>query len=264
MRKNLFVLAMAALLLAVPKVNVFADETCNHNWVQDDYEAPTCEDDGEVWYYCTECDDYKKEVLQATGVHTWSEWETYGNLCEDGTWVRECSGCYKTETKERKADETQHVWSEWEVWSEPDCRNDGKEERECENCYKSEYKSIPSEPDLHNWSEWWTYEYPTVFENGTSKRECYACGIVETENIDKLTPTLTLSDKSKTLKVGKTFRLMAKQYSDGDYVKKYTSSNKKVVTVDISGNVKAKSKGTAKITVKMKSGIKAVCKIKVK
>lgn len=44
----------------------------------------------------------------------------------------------------------------------------------------------------------------------------------------------------------------------------WTSSNKKVATVDKNGKVKALKKGTATITVKTASGKKAACKITVK
>ena len=44
----------------------------------------------------------------------------------------------------------------------------------------------------------------------------------------------------------------------------WKSSNKKVVTVDKNGVIKAVKKGTATITVKTSGGEKAVCKITVK
>ena len=44
----------------------------------------------------------------------------------------------------------------------------------------------------------------------------------------------------------------------------WTSSNKKVASVDKNGKVKALKKGTATITVKTTSGKKATCKITVK
>ena len=50
----------------------------------------------------------------------------------------------------------------------------------------------------------------------------------------------------------------------GDSIKSWASSNKKIVTVDKNGKIKAGTKtGTAKITVTLKSGKKATLKVKV-
>ena len=52
--------------------------------------------------------------------------------------------------------------------------------------------------------------------------------------------------------------------ANGDSVKSWTSSNKKIVTVDKNGVIKAgKKKGTAKVTVTLQSGKKATLKVKV-
>ena len=83
----------------------------------------------------------------------------------------------------------------------------------------------------------------------------------------KKAPTkITLNAKTKTLKVGKKFTVKVKKYKPSkaaSYTLKFTSSNKKVVSVDAKGVVKAKKKGTAKITVKAYNGKKATVKIKV-
>lgn len=51
--------------------------------------------------------------------------------------------------------------------------------------------------------------------------------------------------------------------ASGDAVKNWKTSKKKVVSITKSGKIKAKKKGTAKITVNLKSGKKAICTIKV-
>lgn len=76
-----------------------------------------------------------------------------------------------------------------------------------------------------------------------------------------------LNKKSKTLKVGKTYQLKATVKPTNATIKDVTfkSSNKKVATVDSTGKVTAKKKGTATITVTTKDGkFTATCKIKVK
>lgn len=51
--------------------------------------------------------------------------------------------------------------------------------------------------------------------------------------------------------------------ANGDTIKTWISSKKKVVTVDKKGVIKAQKKGNAKITVTLKSGKKATVKVKV-
>ncbi len=79
--------------------------------------------------------------------------------------------------------------------------------------------------------------------------------------------SVKLNKKSKTLKVGKTYQLKAKVKPKNATITDVTfkSSNKKVATVDSTGKVTAKKKGTTVITVTTKDGkYTATCKIKVK
>lgn len=239
--------------------------TGNHNFVLDKSlsDEPTCEKDGMNWYECTVCDDYKKEVIPATGEHKWSEWKSDGYLCEDGKYTRHCEWCEKEEVKERKGDGS-HVWTEWEVYEKPDCLNEGKEERKCLNCYEYEYRAIPVDKSNHIWSEWTSIKGATALSKGIAERECYICKTTEQKEIPKLKAVLKLSVNRKNIKVGKTFKIVIKEYAKGDKVSSYSSNNKKVATVDKKGKVSAKKKGTANITVKMKSGCKAVLKVTVK
>ncbi|MBO5488698.1 MAG: Ig-like domain-containing protein [Eubacterium sp.] len=82
---------------------------------------------------------------------------------------------------------------------------------------------------------------------------------------------VTLNRKKLSLKKGKTYKLKATVKATTKAAQtaakkklKWSSSNKKVVTVTKSGKIKAKKKGTAKITVKYSSKIKATCKVTVK
>lgn len=77
--------------------------------------------------------------------------------------------------------------------------------------------------------------------------------------------TVKLTKTSGTVKVGKTLQIKIKStFPKDDKVKSYKSSNKKVATVDKNGKVTGKKKGTANITVTMKSGAKATFKVTVK
>lgn len=226
---------------------------CNHVWVEDTsmYRAPTCKQEGVRWYDCKECYDSKTETIPAnTGVHNWSEWEADGELCKSGKWTRHCKDCYLEETKIREGDGS-HLWSEWEISDDPDCLNEGEKYRKCYKCYEYEYEEIPSSSKKHSWSSWsWLYS-----KNGGTGRKCYTCGKVQNVN---------LNIYKKTMRTNKSFVLKIKKRAYGDKVVKFQSSNKKVAVVNKKGKVVAKKRGNATITVKMKSGCKAKCKITVK
>lgn len=86
-------------------------------------------------------------------------------------------------------------------------------------------------------------------------------------NISRLeTPKwIRLNKKKVTLKKGKTYRIKY-TLSEGSYTSKVTfkSSKKSVATVTGGGKVKARKKGTAKITIRTQNGKKAVLTVKVK
>ncbi|MCR4674338.1 MAG: Ig-like domain-containing protein, partial [Lachnospiraceae bacterium] len=78
-------------------------------------------------------------------------------------------------------------------------------------------------------------------------------------------PKVKLRKSSGTVKVKKTLQIQIKSmYPSDDEVKSYKSSNKKVAKVNKDGTVLGVKKGTATITVTMKSGAKATFKVKVK
>lgn len=169
-----------------------------------------------------------------------------------------CSDYYETDIPA-----TGHKYSAWKILIDSSCASKGIKDRYCIYCYKNQQKAIPINPKAHSWSQWLTAKTVLFTKNGIKiKKEdpvktCYQCGI-------KIKAKVTLSHKKKTLKKGKSFYLRAKKITKGDKISKYTTSNKKVAIVNKKGKVVAKKKGTAKITLKMKSGCKAVCKVTVK
>lgn len=140
----------------------------------------------------------------------------------------------------------------------------------------------------HQWSDWTVVRNATTAMEGEKQRSCVHCKQVEKQSIPKLrpaatpTPVITLtpvitpkpvttqkpvitpkpavapkpsaaSSTAFTIKRGKTANVKA---SASWKNKKYSSSNKKVATVDKKGKVKAVGSGIAKITVK--SGTKKI------
>jgi len=81
--------------------------------------------------------------------------------------------------------------------------------------------------------------------------------------VKKAPKKVSLNISKKTLKVGGTYQLKAKLPSGTASAIKWTSSDKKVATVDMNGLVTAKKKGTVKITARTFNGKKATCKVTV-
>lgn len=128
------------------------------------------------------------------------------------------------------------------------------------------FKQIPYEvvEKEHKWSDWKTTVKQTVFKDGHKHRTCSVCGRTENTVLARLKPTIKINMKTIPLKVKKTTtKFKVSGLASGDYVKSYKSSNKKIFTVTKKGKIKAKKKGTAKLTVTLASGKKATAKVKV-
>lgn len=53
------------LILTLCAFPALADEECpegEHDWVLDNYDAPTCYEEGLAGYYCSKCGDWKREI----------------------------------------------------------------------------------------------------------------------------------------------------------------------------------------------------------
>jgi len=154
-----------------------------------------------------------------------------------------------------------HAWDSGKIENKPTCTKSGKKKFTCLNCKTSYTETVPYTG--HSYSEWAITKKPTIFKNGTQTRKCINCRKKENKTIAKLKSSVSIK-KKVTVKAGRTIQLKITKKSKGDKISKFTSSNKKVVTVNSKGKVTAKKKGKAKITVKMKSGCKATCTVTVK
>ena len=187
------------------------------------------------------------EIIIADG-HIWGSGkiDKKATCTENGKIKYTCSHCKNTKTEYIPA--TGHDYTKWRVTSKPDCVSDGTRSRRCKKCSVNSIERIPSTPNKHNWSRWQSVK-------NYAERDCKICGKKQ---------NMKISHSKKTLNKKKSFNLKVKKCIKGDRVLKYTSSNKKVATVNKKGKVTAKKEGKAKITVKMKSGCKATCIVTVK
>ena len=194
--------------------------------------------------------------------HIWSPWRTYGLYgCESsGYRSRHCYGCNARQDEDIPA--PGHVWSVyWDIMT-PTCVNSGSKTRRCLECNGKESFEIPPTGN-HIYETWAIIKEPTVFREGVRKRRCGGCDLYQTEYIEKLKADVTL--KYKTLKIRKgaiSTKLKVKKKAKGDRVASWTSSKKKIATVNKkNGKITTKRKGVTYIYVKMKSGASAKCKI---
>lgn len=156
-----------------------------------------------------------------------------------------------------------HTYGGWTTIQSASCGISGSRSRECIHCNYVQTESIPALN--HNFSSWKTTSKATIFKSGRLQRICANCNRVETSTSPKLKSKVTLKKKNLSLNNGKTYTLKIKTKSQGDKVLKWTTSKSKIATVSKkTGKIKAKKKGTTYITVKMKSGATAKCKVRVK
>ncbi len=134
----------------------------------------------------------------------------------------------------------------------------------CQVCGYEKMETIPVIAHTHKYT-WKTTAKATVFRPAKQEGTCSLCGKKQTRNYgSKLKATIKLNVSSLTLRRKQTTTKVKVSMAYGDSIKSWASSNKKIVTVDKNGKIKAGTKtGTAKITVTLKSGKKATLKVKV-
>lgn len=130
-----------------------------------------------------------------------------------------------------------------------------------ENKMKYQYINT-NDTHEHKWDKGKITKEPTCFAKGTKTYTCSVCGSKKTVQIAKLTPAIKPNVNSISLNKSEvTTKLKVSGLVKGDYVKSWTSSNKKIVTITGKSNgtctIKAGTKtGTAKITITLASGLK--------
>lgn len=118
----------------------------------------------------------------------------------------------------------------------------------------------------HLYSQFETTKKATVSKEGEKKSTCFYCGNYKTSKIGTIKPTIKLSSTSKTIREKHSFKLKVSNLAYGDSISSVKVSSKKIATIKRKGNtitITGKKTGKTNITIKLKSGKKATCKIKV-
>ena len=120
----------------------------------------------------------------------------------------------------------------------------------------------------HTYGAWKTVKAATVFSTGKRESTCKSCGQKKSQTIAKLKPTIKLSATKKTLGRNKSYTLSITGLAKGDAVKSVYSNKTAIATVNKAKTnqykITGKKKGTATVTVVLKSGKKATCTVTVK
>ena len=141
------------------------------------------------------------------------------------------------------------------------CTVEGVKTLECSKCHTAKTETIPK--TSHSYGAWQTTREATVFAQGAQVRTCRRCRASETRTLAKLKPFIKLNAKTIPLKVKQSTTAVKVTMEKGDSIASWKSSNKKIATVNSKGKITGKKAGTAKITVTLKSGVKAAIKVKV-
>ena len=229
----------------------------------------TCTEDGLKIYTCKACGETKEEVLKATGhQHTELRNEKKATCAEEGytgdTYCTDCGELIK------KGSVTEKAGHNWEVTSEEKatCEKDGSKTYTCADCKGTKTETISATG--HKFDSWKTVKAQSIYSGTVQERICNACGKKETRVIgSKLKPVLKVNASSLKLKRKQsTKKFVVSRLAKGDFVKTWTSSNKKIVKISGSKNgtctIKAGNKtGKAKITITLASGLKKTINVTV-
>ena len=119
----------------------------------------------------------------------------------------------------------------------------------------------------HTYGDWKVTKEATVWAAGEREHICTGCGYKETESVQKLTPTISVNMTSVPVQAGKTTDKFCVALANGDYIQKWESSNRKILTVSGKFNgtctIRARKKGRATITATAASGLQITALVKV-
>ncbi len=119
----------------------------------------------------------------------------------------------------------------------------------------------------HTYGDWKVTKEATVWAAGEREHVCTVCGYKETEPVPKLTPTISANMTSVPVQAGKTTDKFCVTLANGDYIQKWESSDRKILTVSGKFNgtctIRARKKGRATITATAASGLQITALVKV-
>lgn len=230
---------------------------------------PTCENPGLTeGIKCSVCGKIlkaQKTGEPATG-HAYGEWTVSeeATCTKEGKKISVCQNCGDTQIETIPAPGHRE---EIIPAKEPTCEEPGLTEGiRCSVCGEIlKEQKTEGEATGHNFGEYKTTKAATALNTGVKTRTCGVCGKEEIITIPKLKATIKLNVTSIVLKVGQsTTKVKVSGLAKGDSVASWKSGNTSLVKVTSSGKITAgKKTGSTTVTVTLRSGKKAVVKVKV-
>lgn len=238
----------------------------------------TCSEEGILSYTASvefEGKTYSKEGEQVIEKlpHTNAIMKGYAPTCtKDGlTDGVKCSVCKEVLTKQEVIPATGHQNTEIRNARAATCQKEGYTgDTYCKDCGEKISSGTTIAKTAHTWDTGRVTKAATYDTEGVRTYTCTACGSARTESIPRLTrpevkvQRIAISALSNKVAVKKKMKLTAEAFPANAADKRitWTSSNPKVATVNQSGVVTVKKKGSAVITATAASGVKASYKIK--
>ncbi len=234
-----------------------------HNYGEEKItKKPTCTQDGKLEYECINCGNKKTETISKLG-HDFGDYTVIkaATCKEEGYKSRKCSRCGGISGRIiiKKSD---HILSDQLTLDEmPDCFRPGSQSYHCVVC-NARFNEIDIKPLGHDFGEPECVREATIFKKAKFIAKCNRCSEEKIVYGIKLKAKVKLKSKKIKLVKGKSAKIGIKTKNDEDRVKCWKTSNKKILSINKkNGKIYAKRQGKAIVTLLMKSGCKAKCKI---
>ena len=241
-----------------------------HNWDTGKItKAATCTETGIKTYTCTRCKKTKTEEIKATG-HKEVKDAAVAATCEKAgkSEGSHCSVCGKVIKAQKEVPALGHSWNSGKVTKAATCTEAGVKTYTCTRCKKTKTEEIKATG--HKFSAWKTSSKATIYSPAKQTRECTSCHKKQTRDIGKkLKATIKVSASKITMQPQQKLGTLKVTFANGDSVKSWKSSNPNIFKVVGKTNGKCtltagRIAGTAKLTIKLKSGLTKDVSITVK
>ena len=252
-------------------VGIYCDYNIYHSHV---YEPKiiipaTCMEAGVVKNICKLCGDNYTEEIKATG-HKEVKDAAVAATCEKAgkTEGSHCSVCNKVIKAQKEVPALGHSWDAGKITKEATCTETGVKTYTCTRCKKTKTEEIKATG--HKFSAWKTSSKATIYSPAKQTRECTSCHKKQIRDTGKkLKATIKVSASKITMQPQQKLGTLKVTFANGDSVKSWKSSNQNIFKVVGKTNGKCtltagRTAGTAKLTIKLKSGLTKDVSIKVK
>ena len=241
-----------------------------HNWDAGKItKAATCTETGVKTYTCTRCQKTKTEEIKATG-HKEVKDAAVAATCEKAgkTEGSHCSVCGKVIKAQKEVPVLGHSWDAGKITKAATCTETGVKTHTCIRCQKTKTEEVKATG--HKFSAWKTSSKATIYSPAKQTRECTSCHKKQTRDTGKkLKAAIKVSVSKITMQPQQKLGTLKVTFANGDSVKAWKSSNPNIFKVVGKTNGKCtltagKIAGTAKLTIKLKSGLTKDVSITVK